>query len=110
MRRIIGWTLPLSLLFLSGCGTVRIGRILSNPARYHSRTVRVDGRVERAYGALIAGVYQVDDGSGRIYVLSNRPVPGKGAHVAVKGTVLNGITVGSHSFGTVIQEENHHLY
>ncbi len=97
-------------LLLAGCGTTRIGRILEEPNRYHNRTVRVDGRVERSLGAVIAGVYQVDDGSGKIYVVSNRPVPRKGAAVSVKGRVMNGITVGARSFGTAIQEENHRVH
>jgi hypothetical protein len=97
-------------LLLTGCGTTRIGRILDEPNRYHNRTVRVDGKVDRSFGAVIAGVYQVDDGSGKIYVISNRPVPRKGAEVSVKGRVMNGVTFGSRSFGTAIQEENHRVH
>jgi hypothetical protein len=96
-------------LFLAGCGTTRIGRILDEPNRFHNHTVRVDGRVDRSFGAVIAGVYQVDDGSGKIYVISNRPVPRKGARVSVKGRVMNGITIGARSFGTAIQEQDHRV-
>jgi hypothetical protein len=107
--RNLRYIVPCLALFLAGCGTTRIGRILEEPSRFHNRTVRVNGKVDRSFGAVIAGVYQVDDGSGRIYVISNRPVPRRGASVSVKGRVMNGITVGARSFGTAIQEENHRV-
>ncbi len=110
MRLNLRYMVPFLALFLAGCGATRIGRILDEPNHFHNRTVRVDGKVDRSFGAVIAGVYQVDDGSGKIYVISNRPVPRKGASVSVKGRVMNGITVGARSFGTAIQEENHRVH
>ncbi len=96
--------------FLTGCGTVRIGRILNDPNHFHNRTVRVDGRVTNSVGALVMGAYQVDDGTGKIYVISNAGVPRKGAVVSVKGRVMNGVTLGARSFGTAIREETHHVH
>lgn len=102
--------LPLfATLLLSGCGAVRIGRILDEPYRFQNRTVRVNGQVDRSFGAFVTGVYQVDDGSGKIYVLSTGAVPRKGSRVWVKGRVMNGITLGTRTFGTTIREESHHV-
>ncbi|MGE5570374.1 MAG: hypothetical protein ACM3S5_15160 [Rhodospirillales bacterium] len=109
MRLKFGFSVLLATLLLSGCGVTRVGRILDEPHRFHNRTVRVEGKVNRSYGAVLAGVYQVDDGSGSIYVISNRGVPRTGASVKVKGRVMNGIIIGSRSFGTAIQEENHRI-
>jgi hypothetical protein len=106
-------TLLLGLVaVLTGCGPTRIGRILAEPARYQNRNVTVEGRVTTAYGANIPGlnipgVYQVDDGSGRILVLSTRGVPGKDARVKVKGTVTPGLNIGGRSLGTAIRERDH---
>lgn len=97
-------------LLLAGCGSVKIGRILDEPNRYQNRTVRVDGRVDSSFGALVTGVYQVADDTGKIYVLSNGGVPRKGARVSVKGRVMSGITVGPRSFGTSIREESHRVH
>ncbi len=103
--------LPLAAaLLMSGCATVKIGRILDEPNRYQNRMVRVEGRVDSSFGAVVAGVYQVDDNTGKIYVLSNSGVPRKGARVSVKGRVMNGITVGTRSFGTTIREESHRVH
>jgi len=94
------------LVALTGCGTVRIRQLVQNPARYQNRTVRIEGNVTRATGAVVAGAYQVDDGTGKITVLSMRPVPPKGANVRVKGEFTSGIQVLNRSFGNVIREED----
>ena len=97
-------------LWLSGCGSVKIGRILDEPNRFQNRVVRVDGVVDSSFGAVVTGVYRVEDNTGKIYVLSNGGVPRKGARVSVKGRVMNGITLGSRSFGTTIREEHHRVH
>lgn len=98
--------IPAALL-LTGCGSTRIGRILSDPARYQNRNVTVEGRVTNSVGAFVAGVYEVEDESGKIYVLSNRGVPSRGARVKVQGNVTPGVSVMGRSFGTTIRERNH---
>ena len=99
---------PVALL-LTGCGSTRIGRILSDPARYQSRNVTVEGRVTQSVGAFVAGVYEVEDDSGKIYVLSNRGVPSKGARVKVSGNVTPGVSVMGRNFGTTIRERDHRV-
>jgi hypothetical protein len=110
-RVFVPLTIALTML-LTGCGSTKIGRILAEPSRYQNRNVTVEGRVTTSYGANIPGlnipgVYQVEDGSGKIYVLSTRGVPGKDARVRVKGTVTPGLNVGGRSFGTAIREKDH---
>ena len=100
-------------LVLAGCGSTRIGRVLQEPTRYQNRSVTIEGRVTTAYGANvpglnIPGVYQVDDGTGKIYVLSTRGgVPGRDARVRVKGTVTPGLQVAGRSIGTALRERDH---
>lgn len=101
--------IPVLALFLAGCGAVRIGKILDEPNRYRDRTVRVDGTVDLSFGAAAAGFYEVDDGTGKIYVISRNGAPRKGSRVSVKGRVFSGVTVGERSFGTAIREEEHHV-
>jgi hypothetical protein len=70
----------------------------------------VDGRVNLAVGAAMAGFYQVDDGSGKIYVISKPGAPRKGSRVSVRGKVFSGVTLGERSFGTAIREQSHHVH
>jgi hypothetical protein len=97
------------MLLLSSCASTRIGRINADPSRYQNRVVHVEGRVTNSFGALGTGGYQLDDGSGTIYVISNRGVPSRGSKVAVSGKVINGVTVMGRSFGTTIEEHGHRV-
>jgi uncharacterized protein YceK len=108
-------TLTIGLaLVLTGCGTTRINRVLSDPGRYQNRNVTIEGRVSTAFGANVPGlnlpgVYQVDDGTGKIYVVSTRGVPTKDARVRVKGTVTPGLSIGGRSIGTAIRARSHDI-
>ena len=96
----------LLLVALTGCGTVKIRQLVHNPARYQNRTVNIEGNVTRTTGAVVAGAYQVDDGTGRITVLSMRPIPPRGSTVRVKGEFTSGVQVLNRSFGNVIRERD----
>ena len=109
MRQPLG--LVLTILtggLLSACAPVRIARINADPSRYQNRNVRVEGRVTTSFGVLGKGGYQIDDGSGKIYVISTGTgVPSSGSQVEVSGTVINGATVLGTAYGTSIREHNH---
>ena len=93
-------------LLLAACPTrTSIGRILRDPGRYAGREVSVGGRVSSSFGALGTGVYQLDDGTGQIWVYSQRyGVPGDGSRVGVRGTISQGFSFGGRSFAVVLRE------
>jgi hypothetical protein len=99
--------LTLAALLLSACGSVKIARIAADPSRFQNKTVRVNGTVTNSFGALGTGAYQVDDGTGKLYVISSTGVPSKGSQVAVTGNVINGITVMGKSVGLALREHKH---
>ena len=103
------WMCTLTVLILTSCGYTKIGRITADPSRYRNRTVRVEGRVTNAFGALSTGGYQVEDDTGKIVVISNQGIPSKGSKVAVSGRVMEGITLLGRSYGTAIQEHDHQV-
>ncbi len=108
MKQRIAWAAaPLAALFLTACAPVRIARINADPSRYYRRTVRVEGTVVNSVGVLGAGGYQIEDPSGRIYVLSGTGVPSRGSRVTVTGTVIGGAQVLGQSLGTAIREAHH---
>jgi hypothetical protein len=98
--------LMVGTLLLAACPTrTNIGKILRDPGRYAGREVAVGGRVSSSFGALGSGVYQLDDGTGQIWVYSQRyGVPGNGARVGVKGTISQGFSFGGRSFAVVLRE------
>ena len=68
----------LAAILLSACAPVTIGRITADPSHYRNKTVRVSGTVTNSVGVLGKGGYQVDDGTGKIYVISGTGVPSRG--------------------------------
>ncbi len=96
-------------LFLSACGSVRIGSIVADPTRYHNRTVRVTGTVTTGAGVLDKGGYQVRDDTGSIIVISSTGVPAAGSLVTVTGTVHSGVNVLGRPLGTTLRERSHRV-
>lgn len=105
-KQIFGAALAFGML-LSGCASVKIGRINADPSRYYNRTVRVDGTVVTSVGLLGTGGYQLDDGTGKIYVVSRTGVPSGGSRVEVTGRVAGGAQILGQTVGTVIREDHH---
>lgn len=101
----IGAFLLAATLFLTACPQQEsISRINADPGRYRNKEVGVVGRVTNSYGVLGNGAYEIDDGTGRIWVVTTRGVPSRGSRVGAKGHVHNGFSFGGRSFGTVIEE------
>ena len=92
-------------LLLTACPSqTSISKINADPARYQGKEVGIAGTVTNSYGALGSGAYELDDGTGRIWVATTRGIPARGARVGAKGYVHNGFTVAGRSFGTVMEE------
>jgi len=98
-----------ALAVLSACGSVKIGRINADPSRYQNRMVHVSGTVTNSVGVLGTGGYQLEDETGKIYVLSRSGVPSRGPRVKVTGVVSPGVQVLGQAVGVAIREERHSL-
>src|SRR5438045_6170365 len=94
-----------AVILLTACPSqTTISKINADPGRYRGKEVGIVGRVTDSYGVLGNGAYEIDDGTGGIWVATTRGVPARGARVGTKGYVHNGFTFGGHSFGTVVEE------
>jgi hypothetical protein len=94
-----------AVLLLTACPKqTTISSINADPGRFRSKEVGIVGNVTDSYGVLGNGAYEIDDGTGRIWVATRRGVPSRGSRVGVKGRVLNGFQWGGRSFGTVLEE------
>ena len=104
-RRLI--PLPVALLLLAGCAsTTPIGDLLSDASRYNGKTVRIKGEVTRSVGAIVAGAYQVKDGTGTLTVVSDKASPPpEDSRIGVKGVFQSLVTLGSRSLA-ILKEES----
>ena len=92
-------------LLLTACPSqTNISKIYADPGRYRGKEVGIVGTVTNSYGFLGNGGYELDDGTGRIWIATKRGIPSRGAHVGTKGYVHNGVTYNGRSYGTVIEE------
>src|SRR5690349_3674146 len=108
-RAVLGfapWILAaVTLQALPGCkGATPIRKLLDDPSHYEGMTVQIAGEVTRSVGVLHSGVYQVDDGTGKLFVVSkDGGAPREGAHVGVRGTFKSAFTIGTET-AAVLQE------
>jgi hypothetical protein len=120
MRRSDGHRVALALLVcaasvgLAGCRETTIGRLLAEPDRWRNKDVTLVGDVVQSASLLGRGAYQLDDGTGTIWVISSHGVPRQGARVAVKGEVKDVVDLGTLvplppqvGSGLVLVEEKH---
>ncbi|MDQ3651063.1 MAG: hypothetical protein M3458_12460 [Acidobacteriota bacterium] len=108
-RKTVLWSFLFgSVLLLTACPSqTNIYKINSDPARYRDKEVGIAGTVTESYGVLGTGAYELDDGTGKMWVIARRGgVPSRGARVGTKGRVLTGFTYGGRSFGTVLDESD----
>jgi hypothetical protein len=112
MRKLRGTSLLVLIaaaVFMVACEKVTIANILADPAKYKDKQVGVVGRVTNSFGVLNMGGYEIEDGTGKIYVISNQGIPAKGREVAVEGTVFTGAMVAGQAVGVAIRESRHKL-
>lgn len=79
----------------SACASVTINKVLADPTRYRDREITVSGQVSDSYSVASRGAYRLRDGSGELWVISEKGVPRSGAEVKVTGRVREGYNVGS---------------
>jgi hypothetical protein len=92
-------------LLLVACERTKIGDITADPGNFMNKEVNVAGEGTQSIGFMGKGIYQVDDGTGRLWVLANgRGVPSKGAMVGVKGRVTPTVTFMGVNYATVMRE------
>ena len=108
-RLILLPALLAAVLGLAACPSqTNIGKITADPDRYMDKEVGLVGRVTDSYGIpFVGGAYELDDGTGRIWVVTERgSTPSRGARVGVKGRVYSGPTIRGRNVGMAVREED----
>ena len=106
--------LVLLVLAVAGCEQKTINQIKAEPSRYANHDVAIAGNVTRSVSILGRGAYEIDDGTGKLWVVSEKGVPREGSKVVVKGKIRDAYDLGSFiklpeqiSSGMVMIEDSH---
>ena len=81
-----------------------INKINGDPGRYYNKKVSIEGTVTDSYGVLGEGAYELDDGTGRIWVIAERAVPARGSRVEAKGHVITGFVYHGRNLAAALRE------
>ena len=112
---LLSAVLCLGLLTIACPSRESIANLESNPSKFYNKEVGIAGTVRDSYGINIpltqirGGVYKVDDGSGSIWVVTQRDVPVKGVKIGVKGKLQNGVGWNGKNYGLGIIEEDRRI-
>jgi hypothetical protein len=94
-------------LSLTACPSkTTISKINQDPGKYRDKQVGLIGTVTNSYGALGNGVYELDDGTGRIWVVTMHGVPSRGSRIGVSGRVYTGLEFGGRNYGLGMREDD----
>lgn len=100
----------------TACATARtVNELLADPDRYKNNKVTLSGEVIDSYAFGERGIFQLDDGTGRLWVVSVHGVPRRTARVDVTGRVGAGVDFGllgdrfklPTAFGMVLMASSH---
>jgi hypothetical protein len=87
-----------------------VGQVKTNPGRYVDKSVTIRGTVTSAWSIPLVPfrMYQVDDGTGEILVVSeqSRGGPSRGSRVRVTGKVGEFAVLGGRSIGLHMRERD----
>ena len=113
MKTLTKSLLAFLLLYLVACAaSTRISDIRRDSRRYHDRIVTVSGTVKNVITmpVLGIGIYQIDDGTGTLWVKPARKTPFKGERVTATGKIKVGLTISGKTFGIVLIESKNDAY
>ncbi|HEU4389846.1 MAG TPA: hypothetical protein VFV34_18725 [Blastocatellia bacterium] len=105
-RGVFSVAIGLLAVALTGCPErTSIGNITHDPGRYTNKEVTIVGRVTNGWGAAMGGAYEIDDGTGKLWVITEKyGSPTKDAYVGVTGKVLTGFVYAGRNYATIMRE------
>lgn len=100
-----GLLFGLAVLGLNACAqTIKIRDLLDRPQEYNGKTVEVEGTVTQSAAVLGAGAFEIDDGTGKIYVVSKgQGVPRQGAKTKAKGRFESVFSILGQTMAAIVQ-------
>jgi hypothetical protein len=117
MKNVVTWLgialIASSMLFLTACPSpTTISKLSNESDKYVNKDVTVVGRVQKGFGLSLpvagmrGGVYKIDDGTGSIWVVTDRNVPSEGTRIGVTGRLQEGLNWNGKNYGLGIYEKD----
>jgi len=110
IRNAAATTLIGGTLLLAGCvSRVSIESINHDPARFDGKEIRVAGRVVNSSTVTASGAFELDDGTGRLWVFRDKKdMPAHNSSLTVNGKIEQGFDFGGRNFVVIIRETSRH--
>ena len=96
-----------TLLVISGCkSTTPIKTLLDDPGLNNGKQVQIAGEVTKSPAIPGPDAFEVDDGTGKLFVLSKEHgTPREGTKVVVKGVFYAAISSKTQTFAAIVEAE-----
>ena len=97
--------LRVAVLGLGACSrTIHIRDLLDRPQEFDGKTVQVAGTVTQSAGVLGTGAFEIDDGTGKIYVVARGSgVPREGAKTKAQGRFESVFSLLGRTMAAIVQ-------
>lgn len=100
------FTLLLTLLLLSACmPATSIREVLDNPREYSGKKITVAGTVANVYSLFFIKYFELNDGTGVIGVITEKPLPKTGEHLKVTGTLQEAFSLGDKTMTVLVEKD-----
>lgn len=94
----------LFVLALASCAArTEIGHILADPRAYEGKTITVEGEVTDVFSLFVIKYFRLDDGTGAIGVVSDKPLPRKGQRLKVTGQIREAFSLGDTKLTVLLE-------
>ena len=84
--------------------TTPIGKIIEKPRDYADKTVVVSGKVTEVFGLVFVKYFVIQDETGKITVISDKPLPAKGSELKVRGVVKEAFSLGDQQLLVIVEQ------
>jgi hypothetical protein len=101
------WVMALLIFLAAACegiGTTPIRSILDKPRDYADKKVTVSGEVTETFSLFVIKYFVVQDKTGQIAVVSDKPLPKKGTTVRATGTVREAFSIVDQQLLVLVEE------
>lgn len=98
----------LSLSLFIGCNAIfstPIHKIIENPRDYSNKPVKISGEVTEVFSLIVVKYFTVRDKSGKIIVVTKRPLPREGSKITIKGIVQEAFSIGDKQLIVIVEED-----